>query len=98
MVLSVFLMGVGGGPCSLLSVVLPFQIPRLMLGGASSQFSPDALIFGIYGDRDNKCISVVCHEIGFTIELQLKTPSLKKHNGYCYEKLFMPSLCGTPAH
>lgn len=60
--------------------------------------SLDALIFGIYGDRDNKCISVVRHEIGFTIGLQLKTPSLKKHNGYCHEKLFMPSLRGSPAH
>lgn len=60
--------------------------------------SLDALIFGIYGDRDNKWISVVRHEIGFTIGPQLKTPSLKKHSGYCHEKLFMPSLRGSPAH
>lgn len=74
------------------------QDPTTHAGRSIQPVSLDALIFGIYGDRDNKCIPVVCYEIGFTIELQLKTPSLKKHNGYCHEKLFMPSLRGSPAH
>lgn len=74
------------------------QDPMTHAGRSIQPVSPHALIFGIYGDRDNKCISVVCHEIGLTIGLQMKRPSLKKHNGYCQEKLFTPSLRGSPAH
>lgn len=74
------------------------QDPKTHAERSIQPVSPDALIFGIYGDRDNKCISVVCHEIGFTIGLQLKMPSLKKHSGYCHKKLFIPSLGGSPAH
>lgn len=92
-------MGVGwGGPRSFTPNGPALQDPMTHAGRSIQPVSPDALIFGIYGDRDKKYISIVCHEIGLTIGLPLKVPSLKKHNGYRHEKLFMPSPHGSPAH